>query len=168
MADPDKSTSRCPNCGAEPACADIGECFEDRDRRADVANAAATLQRKPVQPKSKRPAAKGAPLPIVDGAIWESITYPGQRRDPASVLPRLRNKLEKYALQAKQEKRQIRMRKRAEGRKGYEHNALAQGQARTNKKIVERAQRDGLSQRDTALNFGMSRTTVQKYWRSKR
>jgi hypothetical protein len=100
--------------------------------------------------------------------IMEPVYFPGQRRDPNSVLPRLRTRRELRGIEKALERRRREDKQRRAGRETYAKNKTVRDKAQQNRRAVERAARSGLSQRATARELGLARETVRKYWVSKR
>jgi DNA-binding CsgD family transcriptional regulator len=170
----------CPTCGAPGECEhrvrfdpDAAERSRRRHEEEDHLDRLAAIRQAWASAKARKKSAKrpppvtSAPLPGDGGPIWEAVSFPGQRRDPDSVLPRLRTAREVELVTRRLEDRRILALKRKGGRKGYAMNRTAKSEKNANERRIPKAKRDGLSQREAAALFGISRTTVQKYWHFK-
>lgn len=100
--------------------------------------------------------------------IMEPVHFPGQRRDPNRMVPRLRTRRELRGIERALEKRRRLDKQRKAGRETYAKNKTVQDKAQQNRRVVERAARSGLSQRAAARELGLARETVRKYWVFKR
>jgi hypothetical protein len=122
----------------------------------------------PVGPRPEPP-----PRPVGDPslAVWEPVRFPGDRRLPGEVLPRLRSSRETRLLDLAIEGRRTRHtnKKKAEGgRAAFARNTTVKSTAAKNRRIVERAARDGFNIKQIAREFGLDPKTVRKYYPSDR